>query len=619
MGAVLQRTKLVVGVLGIAAVIAACYPFVPEGLPQALVYDGLAAFAVAVALYGSLRRTRSQRAPLLLLTGGLALFLVGDIVWDIYELALDRESPVPSYADVAFVGGYVCLVCAAIGLRRRAPRADTAGALLDAGIVASAMAIVCWEPLLLEVGGSPLKAFVAGIYPIGDVAVLALIVTLMFGRRSTWTGTLLVGGLLTLTIADISFLILSRSDSYNTGDWPDLLFMLGPVLLSAAAIAPDHAALVRGTPARYGRLASVTLASVALVAVPFGLLQGNELTTGDRVARVVLRVVFVGFVGIRLMRLAINEELAQDRLGATSTRLASVVEHASVAVVYTNPEGVVQEWNSAAEQLFGYPRDVMVGGNLLDRLELRDRTTLWRGAGSVSQDVLPMDLPTGRSLVSLRREAMRRGGAIVGYTVFASDATKEVLAEASTVTETVDEIAPVVERLGDVLHEVVPFDVLGLYAVAGNSYRELVTVTSDGARLRAHLDLRAVRTSFDDPLRERLRTLNVVTLHDTSVDDPLAWFARDASAAQSAILVALRAEGTVHSLFLVGFHRPEAVTDEHLGLVEAVAPLLSRAVRRVLIVEHEREAARRLEEIDTLRRQLLERLAATGDRGMSVD
>ncbi len=589
---------------------AIAYFFLPAGLPQAVVYDGLALYAAGVALYGALKRPAFERQPWLLISAGCGFFMLGDIIWDIYELAWHRESPVPSYADVAFVCAYLCLIGAAIGLRRRWRRADWTGPVLDAGIVASAMAILCWEPLLLQVAGSPFKAFVAGIYPVGDVAVLALIVTLMFGRKSTWTGSTMVIGLLMLTVADVSFLILSRSNSYSTGDWPDLLFMLGPVVLAAAAVAPDHDELRQETTARYARLSSVSLACVALVAVPFGLLQGSELTAGDRIARVVLRVVFLLFVAGRLLRLAISEERAQDRLGATSTRLASVVEHASVAVIYTTPEGVVQEWNTAAEQLFGYSSDVMVGGNLLDRLLLRDRTTLWSGHGSVTQDVLPMDLPGGRSLVSLRREAMRRDGAIVGYTVFASDATKEVLTEASTVTETVDEIAPVVERLGGVLHEVVPFDVIGLYAVTSGAYRELVTVTAEAGRLRAHLDLRAIQTAFDEPTQDRLRRLTAASIQDTAIDDPLAWFVRDVTAAQSAILVALRSEAMIHSLFVVGFHHPGVITDEHVGLVEAVAPLLSRAVRRVLIVEHEREAARRLEEIDALKQALLEQLAS---------
>lgn len=610
----MQRTTLVIGALVFASATSVAYLLAPAGIPQAVIYDGLAFFATAIALFGAMRRPAAQRSPWLLLSAACGLFFVGDAIWDVYELAWDRVSPVPSYADVAFVAGYLCLIGSAVSLRRRSRRADLAGPLLDAGIVASAMAILCWEPLLLQVGGSPLKAFVAGVYPVGDVAALALVVTMIFGRRTTWTGTLLLSGLTLLTVADVVFLVLSRNDAYSTGDWPDVLFMLGPVVLAAAALAPDHDELMHDTPARYGRLASVALACVALVAVPFGLLQTDELTVGDRVARVLLRVVFLSFVAGRLFRLAVAEERAKDRLGATSMRLASVVEHASVAVIYTNPDGIVQQWNAAAEQLFGYSRDVMVGGNLLDRLELRDRTSLWRGPGTLSQDVLPMDLPSGRSLVSLRREAMRRDGEVVGYTVFASDATKEVLAEASTVTETVDEIAPVVERLGAVLHEVVPFDVLGLYAVAAGTYRELVTVTATNGRLRAHLDLRAVRTDIDESCRERIARLTVVTLSDTSVDDPLAWFVRDVSAAQSAILVALRTESTIHSLFLVGFHRPGAITDEHLGLVEAVAPLLSRAVRRVLIVEHEREAARRLEEIDRLRQQMLEQLAQPAAR-----
>jgi hypothetical protein len=247
----------------------------------------------------------------------------------------------------------------------------------------------------------------------------------------------------------------------------------------------------------------------------------------------------------------------------------------------------------------------MIGENIVDRLGLRGRSSLWRDGARVTQDILPMELPQGQILVGLRREATRRAGRVVGYVVFASDATKDVLAEHEG-DELSDELTPVVERLAGVLHEVVPFDVLGLYAVEDGAYHELVTVTAaENGPLTAYQDLRALRTAIPPGVLQRLAGLSVLTFQEVVGDDELAWFIRDVSGARAAILVGLRRETSVHSLLLVGFHRPGVIQDEHVGLVEAVAPLLSRAVRRMLVVEHEREAKRRLGEIDALRQRLV--------------
>jgi hypothetical protein len=130
-------------------------------------------------------------------------------------------------------------------------------------------------------------------------------------------------------------------------------------------------------------------------------------------------------------------------------------------------------------------------------------------------------------------------------------------------------------------------------------------VTSADGALTAHQDLRSLRTPIPTSVLQRLAGLSVLTIQEVSGADELAWFIRDVSGARAAILVGLRRDASVHSLLLVGFHRAGVIEDEHVGLVEAVAPLLSRAVRRMLVIEHEREAKRRLDELDALHERLL--------------
>src|SRR5947209_2613396 len=47
-------------------------------------------------------------------------------------------------------------------------------------------------------------------------------------------------------------------------------------------------------------------------------------------------------------------------------RLAAVVESSDAAIVTTDSDWVVETWNPAAERLFGYPADEMVGRSILD-------------------------------------------------------------------------------------------------------------------------------------------------------------------------------------------------------------------------------------------------------------
>lgn len=55
-----------------------------------------------------------------------------------------------------------------------------------------------------------------------------------------------------------------------------------------------------------------------------------------------------------------------DRLRAEEAllRLADLVESSSDAIVSTTPEGIITSWNSAAEQLFGYRAEEMLGGSI---------------------------------------------------------------------------------------------------------------------------------------------------------------------------------------------------------------------------------------------------------------
>ncbi|MDE3057825.1 MAG: PAS domain S-box protein [Bacteroidota bacterium] len=67
------------------------------------------------------------------------------------------------------------------------------------------------------------------------------------------------------------------------------------------------------------------------------------------------------FAGKRADVVLINDVTERRKAEHTTQELAAIVESASDAIISTMPDGSVVSWNSAAEQMFGYTREEMVG------------------------------------------------------------------------------------------------------------------------------------------------------------------------------------------------------------------------------------------------------------------
>lgn len=599
---------LAVLVAGGAAI--ALYPLLPGEVLDAVLYDVLAFAGAALAYLGGRHRPPPERRAWYLLALGPLCFGIGDVIWDVYEFGFGRNAPTPSFADAVYVAGYGFLILAGVNLLIGAGRADLGGPAIDALIVALGMALVWFEPLLVEATDSVEEAVVAGIYPVGDVAVFALFVTVVVRRRMTVAGSLLLSGMAALLVADVAFLVMSRSDSYVTGRWPDLLFMAGPLLLGTAALAPDVDTMMQTSWSPRDRLTSVMLACAASFALPLDLIDADDVSSTQRVTRLVLRVLFLALVAGRLFWLATREASAHDELMVTSTRLKAMVENSADAVVYTQVDGTILEWNPAAERLFGVGRHDMVGTNLLDHFDLANRTTIWREAALPTEDVVPLDLRGTRVLVRFRREPVQVSGGGRGYIVTARDATKQLLAEGAAESVGVsDQLGPVMERFGDVVHDVVAFDALALFAIDGREYRALATLmpgadgvcfaSLDGTKL-GELDDAALRALLDADAR-------VVRASDAR--DGLYALLAPLGRCEAGVVVPLDRGGSVRAVLVLAFTSEDAVSADLIDLVDALAPPLARAVPRILTIEAEREAVRNLKSIEAVREHFLQMVA----------
>lgn len=249
------------------------HALLPVGPVQDAVYLLVAVLAVVATARATARLPRARRAAWLLLTLGLAAWVLGDAIWTFLERVAGTD-PFPSVADVAYVASYPLL---ALGLVRAFPAQPGRRQpvwLLDAFMLASGGLVLLWvfvlEPALAGGWSAPLAAVVGALYPLGD-GVLLVVLARSFAATGPWSRahqltSLSVVGIL---LADLAFQLAPA--------WPwlerhvavaDTLWLAGYVLLAAAASHPSAACPAPPRPT--GELTGVHIAflSVSVAVLP---------------------------------------------------------------------------------------------------------------------------------------------------------------------------------------------------------------------------------------------------------------------------------------------------------------------------------------------------------------
>jgi len=244
----------------------AVYFAVPRGNPQSVIYDVVGAGSAVAIAYAAVLRRPSRKLPWLLFAFGNLFFAVADMIFSVLV-----DPPVPSVADVFYLLGYplvaaglVLLLLAGGGVRRL-------GALVDAGILVCAFVLLQWVFVLdpiVDGGGSTAEVAVSAAYPIMDIVLLAGLAG--FFVSAAWRTPaflLLVSSVVLLLVGDEIYGI--TPDSYRSGDWVDVTWLLSYVIWAAAALHPSMRELseprrrpqprLRVSPARLGVLLAALL------------------------------------------------------------------------------------------------------------------------------------------------------------------------------------------------------------------------------------------------------------------------------------------------------------------------------------------------------------------------
>jgi diguanylate cyclase len=206
--------------------------------------DGLlmeAALVAATALAGARavlqREERWISGPL---AAAIGLWTAGNAAWLVLA-ARSGAAPVPSIADVGFLGFYPPAYLAVVALiRARAPRFH-ASMWLDGGVagltVAALAAAAAFGPIVDATGGSLATVATSLAYPLADLLVLALIAgtAMIGGRRPMRSLVVLAAGLAVFAIGDVVFLFLSAQGDYQSGSPLSATWVVGCAIMAFSA------------------------------------------------------------------------------------------------------------------------------------------------------------------------------------------------------------------------------------------------------------------------------------------------------------------------------------------------------------------------------------------------
>ena len=236
-----MRATLWAWSLGLCLALSAVYPFVPQAV-QMTSYRIVGIFAV-VGLLAGIRLNRLRPLPWVLIALGQLSFVLGDALWDVYDLIL-HLAPTPSPADVLYVAGYPFIAAGlAVLSRPRAARADNSS-LIDATIITVGAGVVAWVFLLSPFGhDETLTApdrLSALSHPLGDLLLLSMAARLFLLPGVSSRGHRLFGfGLVAVLVADVADLAITTAESsVLPAELIDVGYLVSYALIGASALDP---------------------------------------------------------------------------------------------------------------------------------------------------------------------------------------------------------------------------------------------------------------------------------------------------------------------------------------------------------------------------------------------
>jgi diguanylate cyclase (GGDEF)-like protein len=201
--------------------------------------------AAALLAWRASRRTdlaHHTRRAWRLLSIAISLYLLGDLLQLVYEVALHRK-PYPTWADAAYLSFYPIAFWGLISFpgRRRSGK-ERSRLLLDMGTVFIGGALLIWYvslgPAITSATRFDLVNLVLYAYPVGDLLVLFGTLTVLWRgapQSSVTALRIFAVGMLIYIAADLTYDYVTSRSTYLGGDPVDTLWILALTALLLAA------------------------------------------------------------------------------------------------------------------------------------------------------------------------------------------------------------------------------------------------------------------------------------------------------------------------------------------------------------------------------------------------
>ncbi|MDJ0319338.1 bifunctional diguanylate cyclase/phosphodiesterase [Pseudarthrobacter sp. PS3-L1] len=239
-----RQVWIVVGFLGVIVVSYAAGVLFRKTAQFDLLVDGvlslLTMWGPALVCWWCATRRHKRSLDVGLVAAALAFQAAGDTYYVFYSAGGD-EVPVPSLADIGYVGFYLLMLAALFVVVYRRLRTMTWPVVLDCAVGtlgAGAALVVILGPILAPSGTDSGSGWFSGVYPLLDLMLFAVVVGIAAtpGRKIGREWTLLALGLLIFTAADVSYAFLELDGMYIPGTPLDATWALGTALIGCWAV-----------------------------------------------------------------------------------------------------------------------------------------------------------------------------------------------------------------------------------------------------------------------------------------------------------------------------------------------------------------------------------------------
>jgi two-component system, cell cycle response regulator len=211
------------------------------------IYD-IVIIAAGVACLLRARAVERERWAWLLISASILCWGGGEVYWTLFILD-NPNPPYPSPADALYLGFYpLAYIGLALLVRARATELNwrlwTDGLIAALGTAALGTVFV-FDFVAERTTGTSLEAAISLAYPIGDIAMLSLIVGViaLSGWRPDRTWALLLLGLAATGVADMAYSVQSTSGVVPPGNWIDPIYLLSASFLGAILWLPRAATI----------------------------------------------------------------------------------------------------------------------------------------------------------------------------------------------------------------------------------------------------------------------------------------------------------------------------------------------------------------------------------------